>query len=791
MDELSVSDLELQSATSSATPGRSGVRRHHGQKVQVGSRRRVTTDAQGGLLANLPIGRKLVLGAVALALPLAIAVMSLMTDAWQGLSTARSALYGQQLLNPMTDALENIMFNRLSATAMLGGDSAIVTRYNQEKDNIIRLFSDIEALAAQGGLTQLAQDAARVLEAYQNLTLAVEARQLSSAEAQVSYSNFLNTRVVPMFEAIAVDAGMRDLGNPSGIGSAPLRLQEVVNLATVAYPQNIPPLGAAISGNVVILNRIGGIGGVVDEASRSEAAFKYGTLTDAYDKIMVAAERAIQNVPAARDTLLQATETFTTGVDPVLAMIAGGLVTVPNATISADDLRAQVPTFAPSLFDSMKLVNDGLLAALTRVAQFYAQTFYITLAVTAVVALLALLAFLYIARAITRPLGRLTSAAKKLATGDLSTQVDVVSADEVGQLSAVFNEAVVQLREASNRQALEIERSQALQGNIAEFLNVAMDIANGDLTKRGVVTEDVLGNVIDAINVMIEELAYLLKDVQQVAASVKTGSEAVLAVTDAVSSQVARQADEARAAQGEMAAVIRSIREMAQNAEVSAQAAGQALTASDEGQAAVGNTLSGMQNIRREVQAIAKRVKGLGDRSLEISEIVDTISAISYQTNLLALNAAIEASGAGEAGKRFAIVADEVQKLADDATKATQSIDELIKAIQTEVQEVIRNVEDGTREVELGYQVATEAGERLKEIGDISRRSAELAELISAATAAQVRGVESVGEKVAVISQVAERSQAETTQGRQAAETLRGLSRQLSESLSRFKLEGA
>ena len=195
-----------------------------------------------------------------------------------------------------------------------------------------------------------------------------------------------------------------------------------------------------------------------------------------------------------------------------------------------------------------------------------------------------------------------------------------------------------------------------------------------------------------------------------------------------------------------------------------------------------------MQGIRREVQSISKRIKSLGDRSLEISEIVDTISDISAQTNLLALNAAIEASGAGEAGSRFAIVAGEVRKLAEDSERATQRIAGLIKNVQAEVQEVIGSVEDGTREVETGYRVATQAGERLREIAEIVTQSAQLAQQISAATDQQVSGVEQVGSKVQSMAQISVRARETGQEGRQTAEKLQQLASNLTSNLERFRL---
>ena len=273
------------------------------------------------------------------------------------------------------------------------------------------------------------------------------------------------------------------------------------------------------------------------------------------------------------------------------------------------------------------------------------------------------------ANRIVNPIRSLVSVSSRVGRGDLSRLADVKSNDEIGLLAKTINNTIVRLRgmvQTEEDRDEERRQRELLQANIGSFLDVAMDIADGDLTKRGAVSEDVLGNVVDAINLMVEEVAYLLRDVQQATSSVNAGAREMIQVTDAVSASSDQTAREAEAARGDVQEVTSSIRQMSQSASQSATASQRALEASRQGEAAVSDTLEGMQGIRREVQAISKRIKSLGDRSLEISEIVETISQISSQTNLLALNAAIEASGAGAAGNRFAIVAGEVRKLAED-----------------------------------------------------------------------------------------------------------------------------
>jgi twitching motility protein PilJ len=231
-----------------------------------------------------------------------------------------------------------------------------------------------------------------------------------------------------------------------------------------------------------------------------------------------------------------------------------------------------------------------------------------------------------------------------------------------------------------------------------------------------------------------------------------------------------------------------SMRRTAENAEAAAAAAQRTLDSSNRGGEAVRSSLSGMQQIRGEVQGISKKIKNLADRSLEISEIVNTIDEIAAQTDLVALNAAIEAAGAGEAGQRFAIVADEVRKLAERSAKAAKDIVGLIKGIQTETQEAVVAMEEGTRQVEAGYKVTVQTGERLREIGEISQKSAALASEISQAAQNQAHGVENAAVAVQAIAGVAVKTEKASAETRKTMDHLARVAEELMGNLTRFKL---
>ena len=407
------------------------------------------------------------------------------------------------------------------------------------------------------------------------------------------------------------------------------------------------------------------------------------------------------------------------------------------------------------------------------------------------VAVLAIAAGIVFARRITRPLANLIEVAQRVGRGDLSATVPVTSRDEVGRLTETFNDTIVRLRSQVQTEAErdhERRTRQELQLNITKFLDTMVEIADGDLTRRGEVTADVLGGVVDATNVMVEEIAAIVGAVRTAAVQVVASSNEMLFAAADTASGAQAQTREAMSVTSAMEELTRSVRQVAVSAAESAGAAQQALEAATRGDEAVRESLEGMQRIRREVQTMAKRIKNLGDRSLEISAIVGTIEEIAGQTNLLALNASIEAAGAGDAGVRFAVVADEVHKLAERSARATREIASLIKTVQADTQEAVLVTEHGTQQVEAGYRLTVQAGASLKEIADVAQRSAGLARNISVATAEQARGTETVAASVHSISSVAVETEHGVLRTRKTIEELVKMAEELTSTLARFKL---
>ncbi len=457
----------------------------------------------------------------------------------------------------------------------------------------------------------------------------------------------------------------------------------------------------------------------------------------------------------------------------------------PVSGVSREIIDIGVPMLGGQLGTVRVGMNKRIIVDAAR------ESGYRLLSVFAGMAVVAVLLGVVFARRITKPVGRLVTTAQRVGQGDLSQLVPVSSSDEIGQLAETFNQSIVRLRslvQTETERDEERRKREDLQRHITQFLNTVTEIAQGDLTRRGEVTSDVLGNVVDAINVMVGEIATLIADVRQAAVRVAHSSHEMIVSAGQVATGSQAQTREAMSVATAVEELTLSVKQVAEIAEASALAARQALEAAQKGDQAVRNSLEGMQRIRGEVQAISKKIKSLGDRSLEISEIVNTIEDIASQTNLLALNAAIEAAGAGEAGLRFAVVADEVRKLAERSAKATKDIAALIKSVQAETHEAIVVMEQGTNEVESGYRVTVQAGDSLKDIAQISQKSAELAHDISLATQQQVRGAEGVASAVQSIAGVAVQTEQGVLQTRKTVDQLVRLAEELTASLSRFKL---
>jgi twitching motility protein PilJ len=391
----------------------------------------------------------------------------------------------------------------------------------------------------------------------------------------------------------------------------------------------------------------------------------------------------------------------------------------------------------------------------------------------------------WIAEFFSKNLGHIAQVAQLAASGNYQSRAKVTTKEEIGQMATGFNSMLDYITTALSK--AESERDE-LQKRLMVFLVLVSDVGKGDLTKRGEVTADMFGNMADAFNLMIQRFSQLMKQVRESAERVNASAGVLRDNASQMAGTAKQQADESVKTLGAVEELASQMRQVAATAGASSESANQVLQATERGRVAVQETVQDMQSIRASVQRMSKQVKALGDRSLEISQIVSTIRDIASQTNLLALNAAIEAAGAGEAGARFAVVADQVRKLAESSTGATREIADLVKVIQTETQDAVVAMEHETQAVEAGSASALRTGEVFKEISGIAQRSSELAKTIASAALSQTASTDQVGRSIKEFAGGTLETQKATDSARATVEDMAKLAAGLTSSVAQFKL---
>lgn len=342
--------------------------------------------------------------------------------------------------------------------------------------------------------------------------------------------------------------------------------------------------------------------------------------------------------------------------------------------------------------------------------------------------------------------------------------------------------------DAESQQAAVKHQNEQNQGAILRLMNEMQTFAEGDLTVRATVSEDITGAVADSVNFAIEELRSLVSRITAAADQVTGASDSAQQTAVQMLADNEKQSQEIQNTSAQVLGMARTINDVSSSATQSAGVAKASLAAAEKGQQAVQDAISGMNDIREQIQETAKRIKRLGESSQEIGEIVELISDITEQTNVLALNAAIQAASAGEAGRGFTVVAEEVQRLAERSGEATKQIGAIVKTIQTDTQDAVSAMEKSTQGVVEGAKLSDNAGQALSEIGDVSKKLAELIESISQTTQTQAKAAGAVAVSMRNILGITEQATEGTKRTAQSVGQLTTLARDLKSSVANFKL---
>ena len=396
--------------------------------------------------------------------------------------------------------------------------------------------------------------------------------------------------------------------------------------------------------------------------------------------------------------------------------------------------------------------------------QAQAKTLATIFAITAI--LVGIFVAFFIARGISRPISLIAAVANDISNGDIQQTIDFQQKDEIGQLADSFKNLISYMK---------------------DLAGAAEAIASNNLTVKvePKSSKDVLGNsfkiMTENLTAMVRQLADNSRELVSAATEIASSAEQMSKGAQNQSNQV----NQVAAAVQEMTAnIVESSRNAGDAADTSKSASAQATN----GGQIVSESINGMQKIATVVRESAESIAKLAKSADQIGEIIGVIDDIADQTNLLALNAAIEAARAGEQGRGFAVVADEVRKLAERTGKATGEITQMIKGIQTETNDAVHSMEAGIQQVDHGRELTDKAGASLNEIVTMSGRVLEMIKQIAAASEEQSSAAEQISKNIEQITSVTQETAKGAEQSAAAAEQLNRQAEGLQTMVARFKV---
>jgi twitching motility protein PilJ len=377
--------------------------------------------------------------------------------------------------------------------------------------------------------------------------------------------------------------------------------------------------------------------------------------------------------------------------------------------------------------------------------------------------------------------------------GNFNVRAKVLSEDELGQLAQRFNYIsqviLTATTEAQERATATEKAREKLQRQVIRLLDDVEGASRGDLTVQAEVTADELGAVADAFNLTIQNLCEIVRQVKGAAKQVNKNSTDSEAFARNNSSDALRMAEELAVTLNSVQLMTESIQRVAENAHEAEEVAHTSSVTALKGGEAVERTVGGILQIRETVSETARKVKRLAEASQEISKIVAVISQIASRTNLLALNASIQAARAGEAGRGFAIVADEVRQLADRSAKSLKEIEQIVLQIQSETGSVMTAMEEGIQQVIDVTDKSEQSKRALEDIIEVSNRINTLVRSISGDTVRQQENSGAVAQVMQSIELIAQETSQESQRVAGSLQTLVSISRDLLTSVERFRVD--
>ena len=495
----------------------------------------------------------------------------------------------------------------------------------------------------------------------------------------------------------------------------------------------------------------------VPSAGARQALASARTVTESYTKLAQSISSLSQTDVNAADAQFRVFDAEYRNLDTKLAMVRSLIAEERSAVHKSADT-------------SMQRIRDAAIA------------------VGAAILVLFLLFAFFMYHGIMSPLNQLLQAASKIEGGANDVRIKLRTKDELGSIGRAFDKLLDERIASLKATAADNER---LNNSVIGLFTAMGALSQKDLTVRAPVTDDIIGTLGDAINQLTDVTATVLLHVTKVAGVVEAASERMKQQSDVVNEMAKEEDVIVVRLISNLETAMASIGEVAIFARDSNRAAAEATKSTESAMETVQATLVGMNAIRETISEMEKRIKRLGERSQEISQIVNLINTISERTHVLSLNAAMQAAMAGEAGRGFAVVAEEVQRLAENSRQATGQIANLVQNIQVETNDTIATVNKTIEQVVNESELAHNAGERMRETHEATARLVRLVATIATSSAEQTKIAAVLRTAADEIAQFTEKTAEQLVAQNQSAASLVSASQKLVDAISVFKLPSA
>ncbi len=402
---------------------------------------------------------------------------------------------------------------------------------------------------------------------------------------------------------------------------------------------------------------------------------------------------------------------------------------------------------------------------------------------------LALTVSFYVTKSMTNPIEKLQAALVKLTAGDYTARSELTGNDELGQVGQALDVLLDERLEGLSKSAKEADQlNESVMGIMQAMGQVA---ANKDLSIQVPVTEDVTGVIGDAMNMLTSETAKVLGNVTTVSNAVSNAVQQMKQSSDSVIHAAGQNQSEVESTVRELTQVAATLNQLAQMAQKANESSEQAVRNTRQALGTVDKTVSGINESRDLIRETEKRIKRLGERSQEISQVVGIINSIAERTGLLALNASMQATAAGEAGRGFALVAEEVKRLSENAREATREITTLVSSIQSETSETVLTMNNAITQVVDVSRLADQAGNEMRGVQQATEDLASSVRTIAATSTEQARAGQTLQTNAMAIQQASRETSRQLTNQNELANKLTVYAQNLVREVGVFKLPRA